>query len=415
MTQEFCYLTLIIMSYVHLVCASPIGYIYNASYSSTSIDTFIKYNQTCSECICNAFYSQMIPKYLSFNCYTSNKTCALFANYSATSTIQINLDSTFIFLQKPPSQVTYPLIGVTVAGYSNGTSGTSLDALNAPWGLAIYMNNTLYISECGNSRVMKIHEGSLNGTIVAGFGGSGDGNSQLGCPAELKLDNYSNLYVDDNSHCRVMLWRINASTGITAVGVDGCGNTNRTIGTSAGFALDSHGNLYISDMDYHRVMKWPPNSTVGIVIAGQTGVPGDTNKLLNTPYGLYLDEKNSYLYIADRGNNRIQRYNLNMTANGTTVAGGYGAGSNSSQLNGPHGVYVSKKTGDIYIADRANNRIQRWSQGASNAVTIAGITGMTGTNSTLLNSPVGVIMNMNETFLYVSDRGNNRVQRYQLT
>lgn len=310
--------------------------------------------------------------------------------------------------------VSYPLVGVTVAGYSNGTSGSTLDALNAPWGLAIDNNDTLYISECGNARVVRIKPGFLNGSIVAGTGASGGSATQLGCPAEIKIDTNANIYVDDNSHCRVMLWRRNASSGVTVVGDGTCSNTNSTIGGSLGLALDSHGNLYVSDKDYHRVMKWPRNATVGVLVAGSPGVSGNNNQLLNGPYGLHLDENNSYLYIADTGNNRIQRYRLGTAANGTTVAGGNGAGSNSNQLNGPHGVYVSKNNGDIYIADRANNRIQRWSFGASSGVTIAGITGTNGSNATMLDSPVGVIMNMNETFLYVSDRSNHRVQRYRL-
>jgi sugar lactone lactonase YvrE len=311
-------------------------------------------------------------------------------------------------------KVSYPLSGVTVAGYSNGTPWTTLDALNSPWGLAIDANDTLYISDCGNARVIKIQAGFLNGSIVAGTGSSGSSATQLGCPAELKVDAHSNIYVDDNTHCRVMLWRKNAPSGVAVVGDGTCSNTNSTIGDSLGLALDSQGNLYVSDKDNHRVMKWPPNATVGIVVAGTPGVSGNSDQLLNGPYGLYLDEQNSYLYIADTGNNRIQRYRLGTAANGTTVAGGNGPGSNSNQLNGPHGVYVSKNNGDIYIADRANNRIQLWSSGASSGVTIAGVSGMNGVDATMLNSPVGVIMNMNETFLYVSDRGNNRAQRYQL-
>jgi DNA-binding beta-propeller fold protein YncE len=146
-----------------------------------------------------------------------------------------------------------------------------------------------------------------------------------------------------------------------------------------------------------------------------TGVPGSSNRQLNRPYGLYLDETNDYLYIADYNNHRIQRYQLNATATGTTVAGGNGAGPGSNQLNQPGGVYVSKKTGDIYIADQDNNRIQRWNQGATAGVTIVGITGVSGTNATMLNAPVHVMLNANETYLYVSDTNNHRVQRYNMT
>ena len=141
---------------------------------------------------------------------------------------------------------------------------------------------------------------------------------------------------------------------------------------------------------------------------------GSDSSLLKTPYGLYLDENNSYLYIADRNNHRIQRYQLDMSENVTTVAGGNGAGAGNQQLNSQYGVYVSKKTSDIYVADTGNRRIQRWSPGATSGVTVAGITGVNGTNATLLRTSASVLLNPNETLMYVSDADNNRVQRYKL-
>jgi DNA-binding beta-propeller fold protein YncE len=68
-------------------------------------------------------------------------------------------------------------------------------------------------------------------------------------------------------------------------------------------------------------MKWGPNATSGILVAEMTGVPGNSSQQLHGPYGVYLDENNSYLYIADYDNHRIQRYSLNTTTNATTVAG----------------------------------------------------------------------------------------------
>jgi DNA-binding beta-propeller fold protein YncE len=160
-------------------------------------------------------------------------------------------------------------------------------------------------------------------------------------------------------------------------------------------------------------MKWKQNATNGTLIAG-TGGSGNSSQQLSWPFGLYLDELNSYLYIADMGNHRIQRYYLGVITNVTTVAGGNGYGSGNHQLNRPYGVCVSKKTGAIYIADTSNNRIQRWSPGATSGVTIAGIVGTSGTDSTLLNAPAAVALSPNETFLYVSDNYNNRVQRFEL-
>jgi sugar lactone lactonase YvrE len=304
---------------------------------------------------------------------------------------------------------------VTVGGYGNGTAGNALNALNYPWGLAVDENDTLYVADNGNYRVMKLQEGLLNGSIVAGANSWGSSVTLLRNPTGLAIDTDSNIYVDDNNNHRIMLWRKNSSSGILVAGNGSFGNSTTAIDQSTGLAVDSQGNIYVSEYSNQRVMKWTPNATFGILVAGMTDVAGNSNQLLNTPYGLYLDEINSYLYIADLSNHRIQRYHLGTTTNGTTVAGGYGQGSGSQQFNEPHGICVSKKTGDIYIADRRNHRIQRWSQGATSGVTILGVTGVSGINATLLNGPINVVLSMNETLLYVSDTDNNRVQRHKLT
>ncbi|CAF1294209.1 unnamed protein product [Adineta ricciae] len=97
----------------------------------------------------------------------------------------------------------------------------------------------------------------------------------------------------------------------------------------------------------------------------------------------------------------------------TTVAGGYGIGLNSTQLYTSYDVCVSK-AGDIYIANKSNRRIQLWKVEATTGITIIGMTGITGTNATLLYGPSDVLLSANESFLYVSDNDNNRVQRYKL-
>ena len=108
-------------------------------------------------------------------------------------------------------------------------------------------------------------------------------------------------------------------------------------------------------------MRWPPNSTSGIVIAGLSSWGSDSFSL-NMPIGIYLDENNSYIYVSDTYNNRIQRFSLfgGSPNNGTTIAGGNGLGLLNNQFSSPFGLYISKKTKTLYVADRFNNRIQRW-------------------------------------------------------
>jgi sugar lactone lactonase YvrE len=197
-------------------------------------------------------------------------------------------------------------------------------------------------------------------------------------------------------------------------GIYGAG-TNQ-LNNPTDIAVDSNDNLYIVDTNNHRVMLWPPNSTSGTVIAG-LGVAGSDSFSLNSPQGIFLDENNSYIYISDTGNNRIQRFSLlgGSPNNGTTVAGGNGPGSSNTQLNSPYSVYLSTKTQAIYIADTYNSRIQRWNQGDPSGVTIAGNpNGNLGNNADMFALPYGIAVNDEETFLYVADTGNSRIQRFPL-
>lgn len=70
------------------------------------------------------------------------------------------------------------------------------------------------------------------------------------------------------------------------------------------------------------------------------------------PDGLAADAYGN-VYVADRGNHRIQKF----TSDGAFVArfGSYGTGA--GQLNGPSGLEVDA-AGNVYVADCLNNRIE---------------------------------------------------------
>ncbi len=46
------------------------------------------------------------------------------------------------------------------------------------------------------------------------------------------------------------------------------------------------------------------------------------------------------------------------------MAGGNGAGSTPDKLNSPWGVYVDVN-GTVYVVDRGNHRVQKWNIGTS--------------------------------------------------
>ncbi|CAF3354972.1 unnamed protein product, partial [Rotaria socialis] len=68
--------------------------------------------------------------------------------------------------------------------------------------------------------------------------------------------------------------------------------------------------------------------------------------------------------------------------------------------------------GTVYVADYANYRVMRWTQGATQGTVIAGGNGQ-GTGANQLNVPIGLSFDRHGN-LYVADYVNGRVQRFSI-
>ena len=108
---------------------------------------------------------------------------------------------------------------ITVAG-TTLSSGTAANLLNNPFGVTIDSSNTLYIADRGNQRVQKWLANASNGTTVAGQsnGVSGTGLNDLDNPANVNVDSSGNVYVTEVFNYRVLFWPIGASSGTLVAG-----------------------------------------------------------------------------------------------------------------------------------------------------------------------------------------------------
>ena len=302
------------------------------------------------------------------------------------------------------------LQGTTVAGYGNGSSGSDSTGLSGPDGIYISEKNVLYVAEFLNHRVRRFPYGFRNGTTVAGTGVDGSSSAQLSYPSSIFFDEKTRgLYVADMGNHRIQLWHQNATTGISVAGAGG------DLSMPFGVRLDKISTMYVSDAGNSRVMRWTANATGnGTIVVGGTRGAGAWS--FNFSRHMDFDRTYTYLYIVDNLNHRVQRYNLvNTSLAPVTVAGGNSPGASHNQLNQPNSIFVSRKTGALYITDAYNHRVQRWSRGATSGVTIAGSTnGTQGNSATLLRYPSGIALDATETFLYVAEWGNHRVQRFPL-
>ena len=302
----------------------------------------------------------------------------------------------------------------TVAGSALGSPGYDSSSLDYNGGIRIVDNETLYIADTYNNRIVLIRSNST--TAVSIIGSLGNASHQFNQPTDVFVTNTS-IYILDASNYRVQKWSRNGSNGTTVAGITGVsGSTasNNTFAYSYGIQVDIFAFLYVSDRENHRVLRFPPGSTSGtsgVVVAGSsTGTAGSGPSDLSYPFSIFIDEVRS-IYVADTGNHRIQRWAYG-ACSGVTVAGTGTAGGTTSQLDNPVSVIVDSSQ-VMYIGDQSNNRIHRWVVGDCEGRCLVGCTQTNGIEANQLSSLQALDLD-GQGALYVSDGGNNRVQKFSL-
>ncbi|MEI6184910.1 MAG: NHL repeat-containing protein, partial [Bacteroidota bacterium] len=260
-------------------------------------------------------------------------------------------------------------IGKTVAGDSTGVASGELTRLNWPWGVVVDPNDdSIYVSDYNNYRVMKWKEGSIKGNLFS---------------------------------------------GVTGVHNQSPGYFYRPTGLS----MSSLGALYVSDYDNHKIQKFAAGSRASssVIVAGNASSGGGYSNL-TCPFGSFVDKDTIYVADAYGGGpitgyaqnttwgNRVMKWIPNASA-GQVVAGTYGnaGGKGVSQLNYPTGVYVNKN-GDIYVADFANSRIQKWARGATQGITVADLSTIGTNKSAVFPTDIWIDENTNTMYMTASNQ-----------
>ena len=305
-----------------------------------------------------------------------------------------------IFADNPHISVNTKWIenGVTVAGGND--KGSALNQLSNPWGLWVDDDQTVYVADCQNYRIVEWKSGAMTGQVAAAGNGSGNNLNQLNSTTDIILDKRNDyLIVNDYGNKRVVRWpRQNGTTGEVIISNVVCWS----------LALDTNGDLYVSDYMKNEVKKWSTGSTNGILVAGGNG-PGNRLNQLNGRSYIYVDKDRS-IYISDEANHRVMKW-IEGATEGIVVAGGHGQGSSRSHLWNPLGIAVDQ-LGTIYIADSMNNRVMRWPKDAAEGSVVAGGNGQ-GIQANQLYRPYGLRLDQHGN-LYVVDNYNSRVQRFNV-
>ncbi len=279
-----------------------------------------------------------------------------------------------------------------VYGQPNFTSNTvnnggiSANSLNSPWGVGVDPNDTVYITDQLNHRVLVYSNGSTTASKVFGQLNFTSGTA-------------------------------NAGGIVSASGFD----------QPSGFAIDKDGNIYFSDTSNHRVLRFPNNGSTtanfswgqnGSLTTGGIGNDGTAIDRYSYPTDMTFDNSNN-MYVVENGNRRILFYpNGNtvpnflygqpsgnyttFTNNNTLIDGNCVTGINCAGLNLP--TSITTDSNFVYIADGTNHRVMIFPRGNNVASIVIGqnsfTTNTSGCTQNTMKQPFGLSLDTNG-YLYV--------------
>jgi uncharacterized protein (TIGR03437 family) len=214
------------------------------------------------------------------------------------------------------------------APFNNGNNLNN-SGLFRPTGLAVDKNGDLFVADSANGRVLRFPS-PFNQTIPDG----------------------------ERRQANLVLGQLNFSQKI----ID---PSPRTMGYPFGLAFTGEGHLVVSDIGHNRVLMFrrPANADFANgqpadLVIGQpdfvSSGRGNAPTQMNGPRHLTIDTDDR-LYVADTANNRVLVFDRV-----TTAANNAAPAFLLTGLSGPQAVYVSPRTGEIWVANTKANQARRY-------------------------------------------------------
>ena len=309
-----------------------------------------------------------------------------------------------------------------------GTMGDADDEFENPTDLAIN-DDQLYVVDSENNRI-KMYEltGGDNcpsGTdeivndevcFVDSFGSSGSGDGRFDMPTDLVIDKDSgDVYVVDSDNNRVQRFQADGDFDNLEFGSSN-NNDDEYLGSPSAIAIHrSSDYIYVADSATDSISVFDDDGDFQFSF-GDTGSDDDE---FRNPSSMVIDESNDILYVADTENHRVQIFELTDGDNcpsGTDeivndevcFVDSFGSsGSGDGRFDMPTDLVIDKDSGDVYVVDSDNNRVQRFQAdgdfdnlefGSSN-----------NNDDEYLGSPSAIAIHRSSDYIYVADSATDSI------
>lgn len=171
------------------------------------------------------------------------------------------------------------------------------------------------------------------------------------------------------------------------------GSANGQFITPRGMATDAAGNVYVADAGNNRVQKFDNNGNFLLAFGIFGDVPGgfvQTSGVAVAPGG--------DIYVSDEFTQRISIFNSSGVFQSTFSAGSFPTTATGVALD---------SAGNVYVSDSANHRIRKFNATG----TLITSWGSSGAGDGLFSGPQGLAIDSSDN-VYVADTGNNRIQKF---
>jgi len=276
------------------------------------------------------------------------------------------------------------------------TSGEA--AVQDPEGVAVDATGNIYIADYGHNRLLEL---SPKGDLQS-FSASGDLAGPAGVTVLSTNDSLTNGVIYATDSRRGVLKRFGAGAVLEnheGFQGSGLGEYNGPHGITS----DHAGNIYVADFGNNRIQKLITGAS-GAEFEQAFGSKGSGPGQFNGPVDVAVDGDGN-MYVADFVTSRVQK----LSPTGKPLAQFTQFGTHGTLLARPHGVAVDS-AGRIYVADFQNSVIQVLSPQGHPLLQI----GSAGSGFGQMLHPAAVALDGNGP-LYIADPGNNRIDGYPLT
>jgi sugar lactone lactonase YvrE len=240
-----------------------------------------------------------------------------------------------------------------LTGSGNGEFGGPESHYGSHLGGIAAAGGNIWVLDSGNERLLEFTE---SGEYLKQIGGvliGADG---------LATDAAGNLYVSDYGYGGVQVFSPTSGEQLRLFYPAGGAQLY-------GVAVDAQGNVWTTAAIQHRIQESSPEGAFKMAVGWgvkdgaekletcttecKSGMEGSGIGQLSEPTGIAVDGLDT-IWVVDPGNDRVERFNP--AGEYLTQLGSRGTGA--GQLSGPQDAAATK--GALYIADTGNNRIERW-------------------------------------------------------